>query len=114
MLGAELLRVLAPQVLGVLVRRGADFAAAEDAVQDALLDAVRRWPGGAPDDPRAWLVTVAWRRFLDARRAAVAAFLQERAGNHAEAARLYVAAGDAVSSAERTHLLRQAARLAER
>ncbi|MBA2954308.1 RNA polymerase subunit sigma-24 [Nocardioides sp. MAH-18] len=64
----ELVRELAPQVLGVLVRRGADFAAAEDAVQEALVEAVRRWPDDPPDDPRAWLITVAWRKFLDANR----------------------------------------------
>ncbi|MEN5074025.1 DUF6596 domain-containing protein [Isoptericola cucumis] len=67
-----LLRRLVPQVIGVLVRRGADFAAAEDAVQDALVEAVRTWlPGPAadrPQDPKGWLVTVAWRRFLDATR----------------------------------------------
>ncbi|GAB3084715.1 RNA polymerase sigma factor [Isoptericola nanjingensis] len=68
----EALRDLGPQVLGVLVRRGADFATAEDAVQEALLEAVRRWgaPGGAPSDPKGWLVTVAWRKFVDARRSA--------------------------------------------
>ncbi|MGW0414533.1 RNA polymerase sigma factor [Streptomyces collinus] len=64
-----LLRSLVPSVLAVLVRRGADFAAAEDAVQDALVEAVRVWPGEQPRDPRGWLVTVAWRRFLDAARA---------------------------------------------
>ncbi|MGW6466215.1 sigma factor, partial [Streptomyces rubiginosohelvolus] len=64
-----LLRSLTPSVLAVLVRRGADFAAAEDAVQDALVEAVRVWPGEAPRDPKGWLVTVAWRRFLDATRA---------------------------------------------
>ncbi|MDD9378554.1 sigma factor [Streptomyces sp. ZAF1911] len=64
-----LLRSLTPQVLGVLVRRGADFAAAEDAVQEALLEAVRVWPEDPPRDPKAWLITVAWRRFLDATRA---------------------------------------------
>lgn len=63
-----LLRSLTPSVLGILVRRGADFAAAEDAVQEALVEAVRVWPAGPPRDPRAWLVTVAWRRFLDATR----------------------------------------------
>ncbi|THV30828.1 RNA polymerase sigma factor [Glycomyces paridis] len=77
MIDAHLLRDLTPQVLGVLVRRGADFAAAEDAVQDALVEAVRRWDGEAPEDPKAWLVTVAWRRFLDARRAASARALRE-------------------------------------
>jgi RNA polymerase sigma factor (sigma-70 family) len=64
-----LLRSLAPSVLGILVRRGADFAAAEDAVQDALVDAVRVWPADPPRDPKGWLVTAAWRRFLDATRA---------------------------------------------
>ncbi|MDT8912855.1 DUF6596 domain-containing protein [Amycolatopsis sp. PS_44_ISF1] len=63
------LRSLIPGVLGILVRRGADFAAAEDAVQDALAEAVRTWPEGPPRDPKGWLVTVAWRRFLDATRA---------------------------------------------
>ncbi|WP_328959511.1 RNA polymerase sigma factor [Kitasatospora purpeofusca] len=64
-----LLRGLTPGVLGVLVRRGADFAAAEDAVQDALVEALRVWPDDPPRDPRGWLVTVAWRKFLDASRA---------------------------------------------
>jgi RNA polymerase sigma factor (sigma-70 family) len=64
-----LLRSLTPSVIGTLVRRGADFAAAEDAVQDALVEAVRVWPDDPPRDPKAWLVTVAWRKFLDATRA---------------------------------------------
>ncbi|MFD4913426.1 RNA polymerase sigma factor [Streptomyces virginiae] len=64
-----LLRSLTPGVLGILVRRGADFAAAEDAVQEALVEAVRTWPADPPRDPKGWLVTVAWRRFLDATRA---------------------------------------------
>jgi predicted RNA polymerase sigma factor len=63
------LRALTPSVIGVLVRRGADFAAAEDAVQDALVEAVRLWATEAPRDPKGWLVTVAWRKFLDAARA---------------------------------------------
>jgi predicted RNA polymerase sigma factor len=54
-----LLRSLTPGVIGVLVRRGADFAAAEDAVQDALVEAVRVWPGDPPRDPKGWLVIVA-------------------------------------------------------
>ncbi|MGQ1797106.1 RNA polymerase sigma factor [Kocuria oceani] len=65
----DLLRALTPTVTGVLVRRGADFAAAEDAVQDALVEAVRVWPRDPPRDPQGWLVTVAWRKFLDAVRA---------------------------------------------
>jgi len=64
-----LLRSLTPTVIAILVRRGADFAAAEDAVQEALLEAVRGWPGDPPRDPKGWLVTVAWRKFLDATRA---------------------------------------------
>jgi predicted RNA polymerase sigma factor len=63
-----LLRTLTPHVITAIVRRGADFAAAEDAVQEALIEALRMWPQ-QPRDPKAWLVTVAWRRFLDAVRA---------------------------------------------
>jgi RNA polymerase sigma factor (sigma-70 family) len=66
---ADLLRELAPQVLGVLVRRAGDFAAAEDAVQDALISAAEQWPArGLPDSPRAWLIHVAERRLTDQRR----------------------------------------------
>ena len=63
------LRSLVPQVIRVLVRRGADFASAEDAVQEALVRALRSWPTSPPDEPRAWLVTVAWRVHLDTVRA---------------------------------------------
>nr|WP_265575447.1 sigma-70 family RNA polymerase sigma factor [Glycomyces albidus] len=77
MFDEHLLRDLTPQVLGILIRRGADFAAAEDAVQDALVETVRRWDGDAPADPKGWLVTVAWRRFLDARRSASARAARE-------------------------------------
>ena len=62
----DLLRELAPQVLGVLVRKHRRFDACEDAVQEALLAASTRWPtGGVPDDPRAWLIAVADRRLVD-------------------------------------------------
>jgi RNA polymerase sigma factor (sigma-70 family) len=64
----EDLRDLVPQVLGVLVRRGADVATAEDAVQEALLEALSHWSEDAPDNPRAWLITVAWRKLVDAQR----------------------------------------------
>ena len=158
-LDEALLRSLTPGVLGILVRRGADFAAAEDAVQDALVEAVRVWPtAGRTRDPKGWLITVAWRRFLDATRSdtarrrredlldeepapgpapalddtlraeldpalprhtAVAAYLHERDGGPATAARLYAeaarlyaeAARKAPTLAERDHLTRQAARL---
>ncbi len=65
----SLVRRLTPQVIGILCRRGADFAAAEDAVQEALVEALRTWPTTPPRDAKGWLVTVAWRRFLDATRA---------------------------------------------
>ena len=68
----DAVRVLAPQVLGILVRRGNDFAAAEDAVQDALLEAHRSWGGAPPDDPKGWLLTVAGRKLIDARRSEAA------------------------------------------
>jgi len=59
-------------VLGVLVRRGAPFAAAEDAVQEAMLEAVRHWQDRVPDDPRAWLITTARRKLVDEQRAEIA------------------------------------------
>jgi RNA polymerase sigma factor (sigma-70 family) len=62
----DLLRRLAPQVLGVLVRRYGDFAAAEDAVQEALLAATLQWrEHGVPESPHGWLLTVASRRLTD-------------------------------------------------
>jgi RNA polymerase sigma factor (sigma-70 family) len=66
----DLLRELAPRVLGVLVRRCGDFDDAEDAVQEALLAAATRWPAeGLPGNPRGWLITVAARRLTDMWRA---------------------------------------------
>jgi predicted RNA polymerase sigma factor len=62
----DLLRRLAPQVLGAVVRRYGHFDMAEDATQEALLAAAMRWPDdGIPDNPRGWLVTVASRRLTD-------------------------------------------------
>lgn len=62
----SLLRHMAPQVLGALVRRYGQFEACEDAVQEALLAAAVQWPEqGVPDNPRAWLTTVASRRLAD-------------------------------------------------
>ena len=66
----NLLRHLAPQVLGALVRRYGHFDAAEDAVQEALLAAATQWPAdGTPHSPRGWLITVASRRLTDLLRA---------------------------------------------
>ena len=59
------LRDLIPGVLAALVHRGADFATAEDAVQEALVRAVETWPNRRPVDPKGWLITTAWRRFVD-------------------------------------------------
>ena len=62
----DVLRALAPQVLGALVRRYGHFDACEDAVQEALLAAAVQWPEqGQPENPRAWLITVASRRLTD-------------------------------------------------
>lgn len=62
----HLLRELAPQVLGTVVRRFHDFASAEDAVQEALLAAALQWPPeGVPENPRGWLIQVAIRRMTD-------------------------------------------------
>ena len=62
----DLLRGLAPEVLGALVRRYGHFEASEDAVQEALLAAATQWPErGLPESPRAWLITVASRRLTD-------------------------------------------------
>ena len=71
--GENLLRELAPQVLGAVIRRFRDFSAAEDAVQEALLAAALQWPEeGVPDNPRGWLIQVAARRMTDHVRAELA------------------------------------------
>jgi len=66
-LGVDLLlRDLAPHVLGAVVRRFRDFAASEDAVQEAMIAAAMQWPrDGIPDNPRGWLIRVAQRRMFD-------------------------------------------------
>ena len=65
----HLLRDLTPLVLGVMVRRFRDFAACEDAVQEALIAAAAQWMrDGIPDNPRGWLIQVAHRRMMDHRR----------------------------------------------
>ncbi|MFI9504971.1 RNA polymerase sigma factor [Nocardia sp. NPDC052566] len=67
-----LLRELAPQVLGTLVRRFGDFDTAEDALQEAMLAAATQWPTEMPENPRGWLIQVAQRRMADTVRAEVA------------------------------------------
>jgi len=71
------LRELVPKVLSVLVRRGADFATAEDAVQEALIRALSAWQRDAPADPEGWLITVSWRAFLDMARSDTARRVRE-------------------------------------
>jgi RNA polymerase sigma factor (sigma-70 family) len=66
------LRELVPKVLSVLVRRGADFATAEDAVQEAVIRALSAWEHDPPSDPEGWLITVSWRAFIDMARSATA------------------------------------------
>ena len=69
----SLLRQLAPEVLGAVVRRCRDFALGEDAVQEAMIAAAEQWPAeGIPDNPRGWLVRVALRRVADHVRSEVA------------------------------------------
>ena len=91
----HLLRELAPQVLSPVVRRFRDFAAAEDAVQEALIAAAAQWPReGMPANPRAWLIQVASRRMTDHVRSEVARRHREQvAAEEAERLALPVDAG---------------------
>jgi RNA polymerase sigma factor (sigma-70 family) len=80
----DLLRELAPQVLGTIVRRYGDFAAAEDAVQEALVAAALQWPrDSVPDNPRGWLIQVASRRMTDHLRSELARRRRETAAAQA-------------------------------
>jgi RNA polymerase sigma factor (sigma-70 family) len=80
---ADLERVLrhaAPHVLGALIRRGGDFETCEDVVQEAMLAAYASWPEhGVPQDPTAWLITVAHRRLIDRLRSDLARVRRETA-----------------------------------
>jgi predicted RNA polymerase sigma factor len=74
----DLLRELAPQVLGLLVRRYGDFDACEDALQEALLAAATQWPSeGVPVNPKGWMITVASRRWTEQRRSESARYRRE-------------------------------------
>ena len=76
----HLLRDLAPRVLGVVARRHGDFAAAEDAVQEALIAAASQWPhSGIPTNPKGWLYHVAMRRLVDDARSSAARRKREQA-----------------------------------
>jgi RNA polymerase sigma factor (sigma-70 family) len=81
----DLLRELAPQVLGALVRRHGQFEGCEDSVQEAILAASVQWPAdGVPDNPRGWLMTVASRRLIDQMRSDHARRERESAAATAE------------------------------
>ena len=76
----DLLRELAPQVLGALTRRFGSFETAEDATQEALIAAATQWPDqGLPDNPRGWLITVGSRRLTDQLRSDLARARRETA-----------------------------------
>ena len=92
----DLLRELAPQVLSTLIRRHGQFAACEDAVQEALLAAALQWPTeGVPDRPRSWLLTVANRSLVDEWRSESARRRREE----------IMTAPEPVADQEDTHLL---------
>ncbi|MBC2874944.1 MULTISPECIES: RNA polymerase sigma factor [Streptomyces] len=99
----DLLRELAPQVLGALVRRYGAFDTCEDAVQEALLAAALQWPAeGTPDNPRGWLVTVASRRLVDQVRGETARRRrEERIALATPQAELLARAADAAPDADR-------------
>lgn len=101
----QLLRELVPQVLSPVVRRFRDFAAAEDAVQEALIAAAAQWPGdGVPDNPRGWLIQVASRRMTDHIRSEVARRHREQVAAE-EAERLSVPLETAGSGEDDTLVL---------
>jgi RNA polymerase sigma factor (sigma-70 family) len=101
-----LLRDLAPQVLGTLVRRHGQFDACEDAVQEALLAATLQWPAdGVPDRPRAWLLTVADRSLVDFWRADSARRRREATAASDPADRIAVTEPDEAGAADDTLVL---------
>jgi RNA polymerase sigma factor (sigma-70 family) len=76
----DLLRELAPEVLGALTRRYGSFGTAEDAVQEALIAAATQWVDqGVPENPRGWLITVGSRRLTDQLRSDLARIRRESA-----------------------------------
>jgi RNA polymerase sigma factor (sigma-70 family) len=102
----DLLRDLTPQVLGAIARRYRDFAAAEDAVQEALLAAYEQWPRqGLPDNPKGWLITVASRRLTDQLRADIARRRRESSVSSQAADDLIVPAPDSGEAVEQDDTL---------
>ncbi|MEV0327335.1 sigma-70 family RNA polymerase sigma factor [Micromonospora echinospora] len=103
----DLLRELAPQVLGVLARRFGDFATAEDAVQEALLAAATQWPAdGVPENPRGWLIQVAYRRMVEQVRGEQARRRREDlSARHEPADRRYAPPADETLTADRDDTL---------
>jgi RNA polymerase sigma factor (sigma-70 family) len=102
----DLLRDLAPQVLGALVRRFGHFGLAEDAVQEALLAAASQWPAdGIPASPRGWLITVAARRLTDLLRAEQARQRREEAAARLIPADRLAAGADTPPDADDTLVL---------
>jgi RNA polymerase sigma-70 factor (ECF subfamily) len=70
----------AGSMLGVLAKRLGDLDRAEEALQDAVAEALRVWVDGPPPRPAGWLVTTAWRKAVDAlRRDATGARLTQAA-----------------------------------
>ncbi|MEV1112509.1 MULTISPECIES: RNA polymerase sigma factor [unclassified Micromonospora] len=106
-LAEDLLRELAPQVLGALVRRFGHFDTAEDAVQESLIAAADTWPrDGVPDSPRAWLITVASRRLTDLlRRDQARARREERAARWMLPEQWLAPAADRLQDADDTLIL---------
>jgi RNA polymerase sigma factor (sigma-70 family) len=103
----DLLRELAPQVLGALLRRYGQFDACEDAVQEALIDAASQWPlEGVPDNPRGWLVAVASRRLIDEWRSENSRRRREEAVSNMEPGDGLVSSLDDLSQGEHDDTLR--------
>lgn len=80
-------RIESARLIAGLCRVTGDISAAEDLAQDALVAALEQWPGsGIPDNPGAWLMTVAKRRSIDrARRRSMAARKHTMLGYELEA-----------------------------
>jgi RNA polymerase sigma factor (sigma-70 family) len=98
----QLLRELAPQVLGSVARRHGDFADAEDAVQEAMIAAAAQWPAqGVPDNPRGWLFQVAVRRLTDRLRSELARRRREEVAAQEVSDEGFIPPPDAEYDAER-------------